>query len=391
MEMVKLNDEDHKNLDGLLDKYPDATKFYLAPGEYELTDILDLDRPNMILSSQSNDPKSVHIYQTNNEKDGVHIKADNVLIQGITFHNENGLGTCLICRDRNSIIVTNCVFYGSGHSFTVYYGSSTDESIEKHQKYGKDMLSSKNCFSNNIVYTKTEDDETRREESFGFFLQNHGQVRDNKFRGGRSTFCLSKNCVVSNNKIYDSSKNGIKLILPCQNVEVSNNTIDHTKYSSINILAEPELRDHFRETSDIKILNNTIVNSEYIGVELNYAHNVTISGNKIKRISGNGIYVLESEGVIIENNVLSQNSMGVLFDNNANGNRIEGNVFYSVYPHLSEHSICLINSTSNNLVTDNTIKGIHSSISLFMEGENNESTGNNIHKFLTFSDEMIHL
>jgi hypothetical protein len=119
--MVLITPASNPNIDNLLEMYPSENTFYFEAGNYEITKQLTINRKNVRLLGLTGDPKDVHIQQKVIGKNGINIKADNVVINHISVHVEEGKGVCISHADANWTIVRNCNFYGSATNFTIYF------------------------------------------------------------------------------------------------------------------------------------------------------------------------------------------------------------------------------------------------------------------------------
>src|SRR5947209_3139643 len=95
MSNLILNPVAHPTLDNIFDGYPQTKIFYLSSGSYNLTKTLNIVTENITLIGLSRNPDDVHLIQTSATDDAIHITADNVRIEFLSIHTENGQGMCI--------------------------------------------------------------------------------------------------------------------------------------------------------------------------------------------------------------------------------------------------------------------------------------------------------
>lgn len=386
MQHIILNSISNQNLDEILGAYPDYNIFYLEAGEYRITKMLNLNRAGIRLIGVTNKAEDVHIRQIVPTENGIHISANNVGIESISIHNENGEGMCLSHGNANWASINNCHFYGNGINHTVYFsGPPIPEGKTIPDMFIEDRLDMHNTFDDNIIYTNVGGD------SFGFNLQKFGTIRDNIIRGGPIKGFLLKDCLITNNHIFDSTKQGLSISLPAVNIQIENNFIKNSTAASFNLKTPDDLVGYIDQTNNITIKNNIIKGCEYIAFEIDKAKNIVIVDNIMLKTRDFGIYLLRTSNIEARNNRFIQNRRGVHIDIDSSNNIIDDNEFYSVQPTLTEHAILLEQSTTLNTIINNSIHGMYLSSEINNLGIDN-NVANNIYKsYITFTDEILKL
>jgi parallel beta-helix repeat protein len=382
--MVVINELSNKNINNILQIYPNETTFYFENGDYELTEQLNINKPNIRLIGLSGDAKDVHIHQTIVDNNGLNITADNIVINYLSIHVEEGEGVCLSHANANWSNIENCHFYGSNTNFTVYFaGPSVNAGQDTIDGFLNDHLDMHNVFDNNIVYTRWEGD------AISFSLQKYGSVRDNIVRGGKIAIYMVKQCLVTSNSLYDSSAHGIICSLPSHDLSIENNYIRNSASASINVSLQIEHGLFINENHGIVIRNNKIENSGYIGIEINNANNIIIENNNIKWTKQFGLYILKSSNIHIKNNNISQFTRGIHMDVDSSENIVEHNRLYSVYPNISEHAIVLESMVNHCTINENHISGKFISSQIKDIGSDNIVTSNITDDHHTYHDEIL--
>ena len=375
-----------KILDNILDIYPKETTFYFEKGNYELTKQLNITRCGVRFIGLTGDAKDVHIHQKTVGENGINIRSNNIRIEYISVHVEEGEGVCISHSDSDWTTIENCHFYGSDTNFTVYFaGPSLQAGDATINGFLNDNLDMHNEFNNNVIYTKWNGD------SISFSLQKFGSIRDNIIHGGKFAIYMVKNCVVTHNAVYNSSAHGIICSLPSHDLFISENFIKNSVSASINIRLQEEHGEYDSENHNIIISNNTICDSKYIGIEVTNANDITINDNRINATEQFGIYILKSSEINVEKNSIVQYQRGVHIDIASNAIQIKNNLLYSVFPKFSEHSIVLEDGVSNCNINGNIVSGPHISSPIKNIGTDNIIEHNNIEEYHSHLDEFIHI
>lgn len=389
MNKIVLNPVANKNLDALFEQYNDKTIFYFQPGQYELTQQLNVTKPNVRFIGLTHDPKDVHILQKTPEQNGISVEANNFVLNYISLHVEEGSGVCLSHANCNWSAIENNHFYGSDTNFTVYFaGPQLTAGEGTINGFLNDVLDYNNVFDNNIIYTKWNGD------SVSFSLQKYGSFRDNIIRGGKVAIYMVKDCVVTNNNISDSSSNGIYCSLPCHNIEISYNRISNPVSGAISVKQQIEHGEFSNENHNININNNLCLNPQHIGIELNNAHNININNNLVLNTPTFAFYALNSEQVNLDNNIFVKFKRGVNIEMGCKDINVTNAKFYSVFPNISEHAIAVTGedgTPTSNITGDNiSVSGKYISV---VVKDNSDSVFSNLqhNEYHDYTEEFLQL
>lgn len=341
---------------------PNINLVTLLPGKYYLTDILKITKKGFRLEGDGTSDQ-IHIIQTNPDKDGISIEADNVVIRDISLHVPHSKKVALTVASSNKTTVTKCQFYGNQDFFTIYYAgpSNLTAGVSTLEAYQKRALDQKNVFRSNVVYTNFSGD------SVSFSLQKNGIFSQNIIRGGKVAVYMCLNTKVTGNHIYDSSSQGLFISLPSHDLEISRNNIYHCNQSGITIKRQTEHIDPSGEldkASDYNIIidSNTIYDNNFIGIEINDGRAFTISKNKFLHNQFRGIYQLNCQDIKIISNSFSYFSIAIELIN-LTGCEISLNEFYSIHPQISEKALVMLNiddfKNLNNKISYNNFYGLY--------------------------------
>lgn len=372
--MIQVIDNSTSNLDDLLTKYPKCDHFIIMPGTYNLTKPLKITRPNVRIIGYSNDANRVKIIQQN-VLDGIVINANNTTIKNITVEvNKNEEVICVTHYDCNWTNISNCVFNGSDIYFTIYYAGPSELEIGQDtiQGYLDGVFDKYNIFENNIINSKWDGD------GVAFSLQSEGSVRYNLLRGCKLAIYMCDKSVVSHNTVIDSTSKGIFVSLPSSDLMISDNRLLNCEKGGINIRLQLEHGEYINYDHDIVIKNNEIGKTNYMGIELNYSDQVTVTNNTINDCVSYGVYGLNVTSSEVSNNNILLCHRGIFMDG-SNNNNIENNRIVSI---KSDHAIAL-NDSSINEVKNNRFVGRFSSVYIneFGDSTNNSYINNERERF----------
>lgn len=192
-----------------------------------------------------------------------------------------------------------------------------------------------------------------------------------KYSRGIELFVYSDNIIIDNNTIGHITGPAIKSQYSNPNLTISNNLIQNTSQSSINI----------QNAQNLKIKYNLIENLSSNAIDLYYTQMPTIEGNtitnEIKNTSKIGLYIQNTLNATIKNNTFKyiywSGSYGAKLQNISNSNitnnifkdnRISLSISFSSYNNISENTFenntdkaLKIESTSSyNNISENTFK-----------------------------------
>lgn len=377
MKTIILNPINNRNLDNIVSMFDEYNVFYFKQGNYYLSDQLNIIQDNISFIGMTDNANDIHIFQTNSTKNGLNIKGDNFIMTDISLHVDEAIA--LTVANSNWSIVEHCHFYGSNNTFTVFYaGKDYNDNI--FNEFNNNNMDSNNYFNFNIIYSKWSGD------CVSFSLQYNGSVRNNILRGGKIAIYMCSNCIVSNNKVYDSASHGIICSLPSKNINIINNLIRDCTDAAIGVKMQTEHGPYYEKKQQIMIIGNTINDTKSIGIEINDGDDIKIKNNKLFWTSTTGIYLLNSDTCNVENNTVSHFDIGILLDINCKNNNISLNKLYSVYPDASKHCIFVENDTENNVITNNHASGICTSDKIKVLGINT-NTNNAEQDYHTYGEE----
>lgn len=349
---LTLNADTHSDIDDIVQRHPTITNFFLLPGSYHLTRQLEIDREDIVFCGLG-DASQVHIYQDTADSNAIVIRSSRVSVHHLSIHCENGTGIALTHADVDRCQTEHCHIYGSESYFAVYIaGPSVAVGADTFAAFDSNALSAGNVFDNNIVYCKWGGD------AVSFSLQRDGSVRNNIVRGGKIAAYMTRNCVVSNNRVLDSQSHGIICSLPSTDVMIANNYVVRSVASAIAVKPQNE-HGEYTGTGDanICICGNRIAACQYIGVEIENANTTVVEKNDVRHCTEQAIYVLRSVNVDVRENRLVGFDRGILFDVETEQCSADNNILYSIFPNVSKHGVMLESTARNNIVTNNTLRG----------------------------------
>lgn len=372
------------NIDNLLNVYPNATNFYFPEGKYYITDILNIDKPGISFIGLPSDPKFVHIFQQNSQKDGLNVIADNFTIKFISIHVIHSGKVALQVASSNNSLFDSCYFYGNKTTFTVYFAGpkSLTEGRSTLNGYSNNVLDTNNIFTNNVVYSQWSGD------AVSYSLQRRGQFSGNIIRGGKLAVYMCKSCGFFRNIIYDSTDSSIHVSLPSHTIRIERNTIYECDSSGIKLSNQME-HGPFRTTPyNILIKNNYIYDAKKNAIELNDTDNCRISKNRLYSSDKFGIYVLNSKSITITENKVSYFMVAIWLENGCKST-ITNNSFLSVYPNEGENIVKLDLVSNDNVISGNSCKGkiIYDHYIVPSQSMNNTLENNHYSEYYSIAEE----
>lgn len=334
-------------IDNILIDNPNENTFIFDAGNYYITKILLIDRPNVKFIG--NGYNQVHIIQQN-MYDGFDVESDGFDMRNISLHVEHNDKVAIIFAGCNNTSITNCYIYGNSTTFSVYYAgphlTAGDETVNA---YNSGNLDSNNVFKSNVVYSNFSGD------AISFSLQKDGIFTDNIIRGGKVAVYMCRDVIIKRNDIYDSTSEGIYLSLPSYNVAISSNKIYNCQSSGIKIAEQIEHPNFEKNKYDITISNNKFTSSYINSIAINDCNTIFVIDNMFLENGENAVYVARSNNVHMVNNVISYFNVGVIIFGTENLT-FTNNELYSIYPKLSTKFVQIIDSDTIN-VSYNFVKG----------------------------------
>jgi hypothetical protein len=378
--MLRLSPSNFSDLNQVLNAFQDINTFVLEPGDYHLTDTLDIVRPNVTIIGSTNYCEDVHIFQNSPDKNAINIKADNVCIKFVSVHAVNGTGVCLLQSNSNWVSVNHCTFYGPSNDFAVNFAGRSTAVGTLLEKFNSNEFDHNNSFDYNIVYSQNSNN------GLSIYMQRDFSSKHNVIRGGRIMLTLCRSIMVSDNRIYDSPSNGLLCNLPSDLITIEKNQFKDCTLSSIVVKPLEEGMGPLNYNLEIK--NNKIRNSKYFGIELNQANQVKVIGNEILWTTDFAIYVLRSTGVEIGANICSHFRRGIVADVENDAVDIHGNQLYSVFPDQSEYGIMVETTAVNITVEGNHLSGEYLSGEIKDIDETNTVQNNTVSKHHSYNKEL---
>ncbi len=374
------------NIDNIFTSNPTIKTFIFPTGNYYLTDILKITKNNIKFQSLTKNSKDVHIFQTNSSKDGIAIiGCSGVSIINISIHDTFSGKIALTGASINNCKITGCYFYGCEDTFTIYLAgpSTLTAGTNTLDAYNSSTIDNNNLFKDNTVYTKWSGD------SVSFSLQNNGNFLSNIIRGGKVAIYMCKNTIIRNNTIYDSTTNGLYISLPSHNLIIDKNKIYECNNSAIKMTNQVEHGTFTPSNYNIAISNNYLYDAKIYAFEINDAIGLEIFLNKSISTDIFGIYLLNSDNIIIHDNKFSYFTIALWLENTTNTSTYS-NRFYSVYPSQANNVIKLVNNSNNNQFLNNIIKGkiIYDYFSVDSSCTGCTETGNAFDEYYTHDEEI---
>nr|WP_319372975.1 leucine-rich repeat protein [uncultured Methanobacterium sp.] len=187
--------------------------------------------------------------------------------------------------------------------------------------------------------------------------------------GGSCGVCFqdADNCNISNNTIQNNLE-GVLIQGDSDNNIIINNVIRNNTWNGVLVLDA--------SSTGNRIVNNTEVSGNDVGIKLYYATLNVVEGNNVTGNDWAGIWLYNATYNTIGNaNTVSGNQEGIVLQNNANNNVISGNIVRN----NTWNGILIPDATcSGNVISQNTeISGNNIGIDLFY-AIGNSVQGNNV-------------
>lgn len=371
----------HANLDIINDIMKEENVIYIKPGNYTLSQTIHIEKDNVRLIGLSENPKDVHIYQTNLEMDALNISAKNVTINGLSIHidpNVNqiciGMASCHWCN------ITNCCFYGSNSHFTVFLAGPKHltEGQGTLDAYVMGDLDTHNIFDGNVVYSQWDGD------AISFSLQRYSCFRNNTLFGCKTAVYMTRDCMITGNIFLNSTTNGLFCSLPIENTTVENNLIKYANAGGIVIRNQGEHGEFISDDHFINIKKNVIDDCQYIGIEINDADDLDICQNIIINCHNAPIYMSNSHSIRIDSNKMINIRQPIIVDVGCNTIHVKMNEMLSQPVTMAPHAIKVLSSALVN-IDQNVIRGEYGSEIIKIIDSTTELTSN-VHECVTHQD-----
>jgi len=301
---------------------------------------------NLIVGNQF--ASIIHVENTFQEQGNIivanEIKGGEIIVAGANFliannkisYCSNGINSSVL---HNGVIVNNII------SKSIFYGIN----IESHNV--SSLLISGNVFVENgeaaiYIYNPQSG-----------YMPVHGIITNNMICNGvygiRIVGC-SKLTIADNIIAENSGDYGID-IRKCMDITLAGNNIERNGGYGISIM----------ECAYITVADNIITAHDFHNVYVNNSENIIIKGNVIRNSLENGIAISYSDGITIENNIITDNGdNGILIGDGVHfvvisGNKISNNGFDGI-------SINDRNSLSYGVVITNNIISENANIGIFI-------------------------
>lgn len=313
------------------------------------------------------------IWQFASGKNGVKIRTNNCIIQGITLDGRTNTAANTIGIDDGSTpgtpdltkgnfnIIRDCIILGPSNSFAVYLsGPSYTAGTATLTGFEANGLTNGNKVINCRIESAWNGD------GISLSLQKNFHFENNHVIGSRIAFYMCRNSSCSYNNSVTSAGEGIYVAGPCYENVIQGNTITSSTTAGIRMQNQVE---HTPLLAGQCIKGNTVSNNTIYsagdsgivlnGTQTNQAIQNNVVGNTIELASNHGIYLQDaSENSLTANNILNpRNNTG-----NARGS-----------------GIYLVARNTNNTIEGNTIKDDRATPQMYSAiaaREETTSTGN---------------
>lgn len=388
MKALTIDAASNANIDDIVQRNPHVTHFFLRPGTYALTKQLTIDRENIVFAGLG-DAGDVHIVQETPDTNAIVISASFVQLNHVSVYCEHGSGIALTHSNVNYVQVEHCQFFGSETYFAVFMaGKSHAVGTPTITAFENGDLDHHNTFDNNIVYCKWSGD------AVSFALQKSGSVRNNIVRGGKLAVYMTDECIVANNRIFDSTSHGIICSMPSKRLLVQHNMIYRSAASSIALKPQNE-HGAYTSSSDaqVRVCGNHIVSCQYIGIEVERVNGLEVLDNTLRDTSDKAVYLLRTSNALVRDNRLVGFYRGVMIDVESDACTVRDNWLYSMYPNEAQHAVLIETTANASVVEGNVLNGRYTS----REIENLATDvaqptvvgSNNIDRHIKYSEEML--
>jgi len=251
----------------------------------------------------------------------LNVGVQEILIDNVTFESATGSAILVNSGADARLKITNCTFLNSGEAGILVTGSTTHVQITNNYfrfwaqnvaaNKGISLVGSKNCvISNNILIG--EDLDTAGEMAISCFNQSHrNTISGNTILNSNSDAIAindSTNCVVIGNTVEGGQDVGISLQDAASECSIIGNTIFDTRNTciSVAVLTGINMVDAIIQGNNCDKTNDGVSGRDGITVATagtGTIRNVTITGNSISSVLGDGILLsLDVDNVLVSNN-----------------------------------------------------------------------------------------
>ncbi|PKP52540.1 MAG: hypothetical protein CVT90_02590, partial [Candidatus Altiarchaeales archaeon HGW-Altiarchaeales-3] len=254
----------------------------------------------------------------------------------------------------------NAQLIGNGEGIGIHILSSDNSKVENCiiKNYATGLLlsySTKVTLHNNSMENNTYNFDIQTTEISHYI---HDIDTTNKVNGKRMYYLVNE----QNAKIDNA---GFIALISCDNITVSNSTLTNNGYGAIIInsssskLMNNDLSQNrygiFTDYSSsyIEIINNHLTNMSYAGIYIKNSNSINMSDNEINGANNaiEGVYIKNSAGNTIFNNIMDSNRNNGIILVNSSGNELIDNEITNNYDGL-----WIYGSSNDNTISDNTIK-----------------------------------
>lgn len=274
----------------------------------------------------------------NNTQMGIYLynAASNKIINNTAISNTYD-GIQLRSSSNNNKIINNTADFNGRYGLYFYSSKSntiTQNIIESNTNYAIYIEQSlKNTFKNNIVNNHTKNFHIISNDIPHY---HHDIDSSNTFDGIPIYYWTN----IQNAEIPDNA-NFVALI-SCDNITVKNLILQNNPYGVLVV-----------NTTNSRILNNTLDSNYQYGIYLYSSSDNIIANNTANSNSKSGIYLFSSPNNILERNTANSNNQRAIhllssFYNSINDNTANSNNQYGIYLQNSQYNIITRNTAYNN-------------------------------------------
>jgi len=304
--------------------------------------------------------------------DVITLYADGITIEGFTVRNSSGscwpiLHAGIKVFSNANRIAYNCI---TNNWAGVYLGSSYNNNIIANNTVSNNEVgiyldySSNNIIANNTVSSNNDD-------GINLWSSSNNIIANNTLLlNGMSVLHSYDNTVVNNTvngkplvylenvSDYIVEDAGQVIAINSNNITVKNSNFS---YASVE----------FRNTSNSKIINNTVSSNNWYGIDLWYSDNNIIANNTVSN-NYDGIVLRYSSNNTIANNIASSNNYYGIAIWDSSNNIIANNTVSN-----NDDGIDIAYSSNNNIIANNTVSS-NNWYGIVLYGTNNIIANNNI-------------
>jgi parallel beta-helix repeat protein len=314
---------------------------------------------------------------------GLWFSNNSKIAQNIIY--ENGVNGIYTVGTRFNIINNNSVHNNIWHGIALDYYSENNSVLSNVVfENGREGIG----FWDHSKYNNIEFNQIRNNNwdlSFGYggiagwdssinFIENN--VIENNTHG--IYFASSNNTVISNNEVFNNSKNGIRIESSSYYSVIDNNNVflnqehgidifwaNNNSISSNQIYANVLNGINVLSANYSKIIGNIIDNNNEYGITLGSSFRTEISLNTMHNNKMAGIFLSNAPWTLIDDNVIRDNSeQGIFMLDNSDYSQVTSNTVYGNLASGIDFVTTNFVSVTNNMVYQNNI-------GIFLEGDDN--------------------